>query len=189
MAKNEKQSKENDEIERCDMNAARAAFLDFYGDSALSFSNQFLASVFGLVASAAIIQSIFIYLSTEDPLSLELRLVFLLPSLLLFGGLSYMVRYTYKQFGIYSTLANNLASGEDGIRKTANLHKLYLRYDTKKFLSEKSELEKAYEICKSELPKDTPMFHEDRRGEKTTYHVNHIVYVKHLEIKRQKMWW
>ena len=161
MAKNGKRD-DNKKTDECrDINTARAALLDFFGDNAISFSNQFLASMFGLVASSAIIQSIFVYLLDKEPLSGELTLLFLLPASLLFGGLSFMLRYTYQRFQYYSGLANNVATGIDGIMETAKLDDLYVRYDTKVFIKNQRDLERTYLNC--ELPESTPMFRKKEK--------------------------
>jgi hypothetical protein len=100
MGQNEEVDNNEKNAPHCDVIAARAALLDYYGDSALSFSNQFIASIFGLVASSAIIQSVLVFLlSGSNLLDLEF-LLFLAPSLLLFGGFSYMVSYTFNKFSV-----------------------------------------------------------------------------------------
>jgi len=153
----------------------------------------------GLITSAAIIQSLSIYLLNEKMLSLEsgvpslvVTVLFLVSSLSLFLGRAIMVRYTFSQFQFYSALADNVTTGKEGIIETARLSELDVYYRSEPFHKEKSKLEKAYKACLQEgkLPEGTPMYEESKnRDGETCYFVNHVVYAKHWYNVRESKWW
>jgi hypothetical protein len=187
MGENEAADNNEKNAKRGEVIAARAALLDYYGDSALSFSNQFIASIFGLVASSAIIQSVLVFLLSKDiPLIIESE-VFLFPSLLLFGGFSYMVNYTFNKFCYYSSLTSNLVTGKGGIYRKARLDELFVAYEEKVFLRDKDELEEARKrlIESKQLAENAEWVLKKKDG----YHVNHLVNSTCNYFKYEKTRW
>lgn len=185
----EKEETENNEknADRCDMISARAALLDYFGDSALSFSNQLIASIFGLVASCAIIQSVFGFLLSEDnPLIVE-SLVFFFLSLVLFGGFSYMVNYTFNKFTFYSSLTSNLTGGKGGIWEQARLNELYVLYSEKAFRRDKNSLENSrkFLIETEQMAENEKWFTKEKNG----IYVKYLVHSTHYDFKYKKIWW
>ena len=138
--------------------------MDSYGDNAISFSNQFLASIFGIVAGSALVQQVLIYLLNSEAFSwelgLQLSLVVLLPSGLLFAGLLYIARYTFKKFTNYSSLTSTVAGGKNGIYLTSRLDKLYFPVLLHDFEEQKTDLEKVYNFRKesNDIREDAEFF-------------------------------
>jgi len=92
------------------MLTARSALLDFYSDRAVAFASFFVASIFGLVTTLALIQRIEIEKGNLGNLSAcWLDLAAIVGSLVAYVFFAYAVQYTFKRFAMYSSIADHLA--------------------------------------------------------------------------------
>ena len=166
--------------------AARCALLDFWGDNAVSFASQFVASIFGLITMSALIHSVLIYLEDNNLPDYAL-IAFFIFSFLLYLGLSYVARYTYIRFTNYSSLASNLAFFSKGLYETAKLQELTAWIYPENPDKTKKLLNEAYERCKEQLSKETVPYTEyHKEGEKkTSFKINYLLYYN-LRIREQE---
>lgn len=98
---------------------ARSALLDFYGDRAVAFASLFVASVFGIVTTLAIILSIpridaYPYL---HPFLIAL-------SNIVFLSFAYTGYYTFKKFALYADIAHRIQ--DTSLRQFARLESVPL---------------------------------------------------------------
>jgi hypothetical protein len=147
--------------------AARAALLDFYGDNAVSFASQFVASIFGLITISALIQAISLHL-TESNSDWSAKIIFLIPSLFLFLSLSYLARYIYGRFTNYASIASNLVTISNGTLEMAKVEQLYIFYPAEQYETSKEQIKQACNKCKSRLPEGTVLCTEKKDGKKGT---------------------
>ena len=130
--------------------AARSAILDFYGDYSVSFSNQFIASIFGFITACALINAVLTNLlmpSQVNPTSIGF---FLIISLSIFVGFIFAAIHTYTRFTFYADLASQLKGFPVCLRLVAKLEELTPRIRYRKREEGIKEINDIYSRLKKE---------------------------------------
>ncbi len=140
-----------------DVIAARAALLDFYGDYSVSFSSQFVASIFGLITASALINSVLASIRTQFAVSSRFDLfsaVVIGFSLIVFFGFASAAVYTYRRFKFYADLASKLVRVPNCLRYAAQMNKVKVDINVQN--KEKDILKVEEDFCRlnQSLPED-----------------------------------
>ena len=134
-----------------DVISARTAFIDFYGNYAVSFSSQFVASIFGLITLCALVNVVMISIDKQfNPLSV----VVIIFSMLMFIGFTLAARHTYSRFKYYSDLASKLINNADCLLNVAQLGETKTYFKVRDNEKKIRELEETYLELKEKLPEN-----------------------------------
>jgi hypothetical protein len=167
--------------------AARSALLDFYGDYSVSFSSQFVASIFGLAAASALINTALFNLLTTQTFSSVSLVLFVIISLFIFLGFLFAAYHTYTRFRFYAALASSIAGFPTCLRGEAKLHEIFAEstFETREkgLMKINAAFSKLKKECK--VPEDIKPFRKDRKkGDKHAFEVIFPVY-EELETQKQ----
>jgi hypothetical protein len=83
--------------------AARSALLDFYGDRAVTFASLFLASIFGIVTTLAVVQNI-----PRVATCSHLQITLVLLSNAVFVPFAYAGYHSFRKFAMYADFAQKI---------------------------------------------------------------------------------
>jgi hypothetical protein len=164
----EEQSNPPDKPSAGDAIAARAALLDFYGDYTVSFSSQFLASIFGLITACALINGVLCTL-LNGSINWFLITIFFIISLVAFLGFVVVSFYTYKRFSYYSDLASKLAEPFVCLRKAALLHEIPVDIGSSNRKETRANIKNAYSEVKGNLPDNAKPIIAEKKDKKRVY--------------------